>query len=45
MVLGGLDTCVHRNYFGSQLGSFVADVQVRDDGRQAEYKTNHFIEP
>mmetsp|Transcript_1641 Transcript_1641/g.1985 ORF Transcript_1641/g.1985 Transcript_1641/m.1985 type:complete len:232 (+) Transcript_1641:198-893(+) len=30
MVLGGLDTVVHRNFFGSQLGSFVADVKVQN---------------
>lgn len=28
VVLGGLDTTVHRNYFGSQKGSFVGELQL-----------------
>lgn len=28
MVLGGLETTVHRNYFGSQLGSFVGTLNI-----------------
>lgn len=30
LVLGGLDATVHRNYFGSQLGSFVAELDTCD---------------
>ena len=27
-MLGALDTTVHRNFFGSQMGSFVGDLEV-----------------
>lgn len=29
-MLGGLDTTVHRNFFGSQMGSFVGDLEVKN---------------
>eukprot|EP00511_Aplanochytrium_stocchinoi_P005517 CAMPEP_0204824238 /NCGR_PEP_ID=MMETSP1346-20131115/2265_1 /ASSEMBLY_ACC=CAM_ASM_000771 /TAXON_ID=215587 /ORGANISM="Aplanochytrium stocchinoi, Strain GSBS06" /LENGTH=249 /DNA_ID=CAMNT_0051951273 /DNA_START=250 /DNA_END=999 /DNA_ORIENTATION=- len=45
MVLGGLDTVVHRNYFGSQLGSFVSRVKVRNISVAPElFQTNSVSE-
>jgi 5'-phosphate synthase pdxT subunit len=35
-LLGGLDACVHRNYFGAQVSSFESNLHIRDENLFAD---------